>query len=64
MAHIRNDSKKQSACISLEEHIIGKIENYRFTKRKDNFSAAVADLILKGLKYEELVQKRKSRNAI
>jgi hypothetical protein len=64
MAHVRKDSKKQSACISLEEIIIGKVENYRFTKRKRDFSAAITELILKGLKYEELVQKRKSRNAI
>jgi metal-responsive CopG/Arc/MetJ family transcriptional regulator len=64
MAHARSNCKNLSTTISLDEHLLLKIEDYRFTKRKDNRSAAIADLILKGLKYEELVQKRKSRNAI
>jgi metal-responsive CopG/Arc/MetJ family transcriptional regulator len=64
MAHVRSDSKYMSTTISIDEHLLLKIEDYRFSKRKNNRSAAIAELILKGLKYEELVQKRKSRNAI
>jgi metal-responsive CopG/Arc/MetJ family transcriptional regulator len=64
MAHVRNNCKNLSTTISLEEEVMSMIENYRFEKRKDNRSAAIRDLILKGLKYEELVQKRKAAKAI
>jgi metal-responsive CopG/Arc/MetJ family transcriptional regulator len=61
MAHVRHDSKKLSTTISLEESILHLIEDYRFTKRKDNRSAAIVDLIQKGLKYEALLQKKRER---
>jgi metal-responsive CopG/Arc/MetJ family transcriptional regulator len=64
MAHIRTDCKNLSTTISLEEEIMDMVENYRFDKRKNNRSAAIAELILKGLKYDALVQKRKARNVI
>jgi metal-responsive CopG/Arc/MetJ family transcriptional regulator len=64
MAHIRTDCRNLSTTISLDETLLERIEDYRFTKRKNNRSAAIADLILKGLKYEALVQKRKAGNAI
>jgi metal-responsive CopG/Arc/MetJ family transcriptional regulator len=64
MAHVRSNCKNVSTTISLEEHLFLKIDDYRFAKRKDNRSAAIADLILKGLKYEALVQKRKAEKAI
>ena len=61
MAHVRDNCKNLSTTISLEETLLTQIEDYRFTKRKDNRSAAIADLIQKGLKYEALVQKKKER---
>jgi metal-responsive CopG/Arc/MetJ family transcriptional regulator len=61
MAHVRHDSKKLSTTISLEEQMFSLIDDYRFEKRKDNRSAAIADLILKGLKYEALLQKNVRR---
>lgn len=64
MAHVRKDSKYLSTTISLDEELYQLIENHRFTKRKDNRSAAIADLILKGLKYEALVQKKKAAKVI
>lgn len=61
MAHIRKDSSKPTTTISLEEELLSRIEDYRFSKRKDNRSAAIADLLIKGLKYVELVEKKKAR---
>jgi metal-responsive CopG/Arc/MetJ family transcriptional regulator len=61
MAHKRDNCRNVSTTISLEEEVMSLIENYRFTKRKDNRSAAIADLILKGLKYEALLQKKREK---
>jgi metal-responsive CopG/Arc/MetJ family transcriptional regulator len=61
MAHVRHDSKKLSTTISLEEQMFSLIDDYRFENRKDNRSAAIADLILKGLKYEALLQKKREK---
>jgi metal-responsive CopG/Arc/MetJ family transcriptional regulator len=61
MAHVRSNCKNVSTTISLEEEVMSLIEDYRFTKRKDNRSAAIADLILKGLKYEALVAKKREK---
>jgi metal-responsive CopG/Arc/MetJ family transcriptional regulator len=61
MAHIRTNCRNLSTTISLEETLLSKIEDYRFTNRKDNRSAAIADLIAKGLKYEALVQKKREK---
>lgn len=59
MAHIRSNCKNLSTTISLEETIFELIEDYRFKNRKDNRSAAIVDLIQKGLKYQALVEKKK-----
>lgn len=64
MAHVRSNCRNLSTTISLDELLMNRIEDYRFAKRKDNRSAAIAELILKGLKYEALVQKRKAEKAI
>lgn len=64
MAHIRKNCRNLSTTISLEENVMLQIEDYRFSKRKDNRSAAIAELILKGLKYEALVQKKKERVSV
>jgi metal-responsive CopG/Arc/MetJ family transcriptional regulator len=61
MTHVRSNCKNVSTTISLEEEVMSLIENYRFTKRKDNRSAAIADLVLKGLKYEALLQKKREK---
>lgn len=61
MAHIRKDSSKPTTTISLEEELLSRIEDYRFSRRKDNRSAAIADLLIKGLKYVEIVEKKKAR---
>jgi metal-responsive CopG/Arc/MetJ family transcriptional regulator len=61
MAHVRSNCKNVSTSISLDEKLFGLIDDYRFEKRKDNRSAAIADLILKGLKYEALLQKKREK---
>jgi metal-responsive CopG/Arc/MetJ family transcriptional regulator len=61
MAHVRRNCKNLSTTISLEEPIFQAIEDYRFRNRKDNRSAAITDLILKGLKYQALVEKKRER---
>lgn len=61
MAHVRTNCRNLSTTISLEETLLSQIEDYRFTKRKDNRSAAIADLIAKGLKYEALLNKKRAK---
>lgn len=61
MAHIRKDSSKPTTTISLSPILLEQVEDYRFTKRKDNRSAAIADLITKGLKYERILEKKKAQ---
>jgi metal-responsive CopG/Arc/MetJ family transcriptional regulator len=51
-----------STTISLEETLLSQIEDYRFTARKNNRSAAIADLIQKGLKYQALMEKKRAVN--
>jgi metal-responsive CopG/Arc/MetJ family transcriptional regulator len=64
MAHIRKDSSKPSTTISLEQSILEQIEDYRFSKRKNNRSEAISDLLLKGLKYVELCEKKKAKKKL
>lgn len=64
MAHVRKDSSKPTTTISLEKQLLELVEDYRFTKRKDNRSEAIADLLRKGLKYVELVEKKKAQRAL
>jgi metal-responsive CopG/Arc/MetJ family transcriptional regulator len=59
MAHVRANCRNISTTISLEESILQLIEDYRFQNRKDNRSAAIVDLVKKGLKYQALVEKKK-----
>ncbi|MDF1507648.1 hypothetical protein PZE06_05560 [Robertmurraya sp. DFI.2.37] len=61
MAHIRKDSSKPTTTISLTPILLEKIEDYRFSKRKDNRSQAIAELIIKGLKYEQIIERKKAR---
>lgn len=64
MAHIRKNCRNLSTTISLEEELMELIEDYRFTERKDNRSAAIADLIQMGLKYKRLVEKKREKNRL
>jgi metal-responsive CopG/Arc/MetJ family transcriptional regulator len=64
MAHIRKDSRKPSTTISLEEAILEQIEDYRFSNRKPNRSEAISDLLKFGLKYLELVEKKKAKKKL
>lgn len=57
--HYKKPGYKPTTSIALDEDLFTQIDEYRFKKRKDNRSAAIADLILKGLKYEALVEKKK-----
>lgn len=64
MAHTRTNCRNLSTTISLEEELLSRIEDYRFSKRKDNRSAAIADLLTKGLKYVELCEKKNARRML
>jgi metal-responsive CopG/Arc/MetJ family transcriptional regulator len=59
--HYKKPGYKPTTSIALDEELFIQIDEYRFTKRKDNRSAAIADLILKGLKYEALLQKKREK---
>jgi metal-responsive CopG/Arc/MetJ family transcriptional regulator len=61
LAHARTNCRTLSTTISLEETLLSQIEDYRFTARKNNRSAAIADLIAKGLKYEALLKKKREK---
>lgn len=61
MAHVRKNCKNLSTTISFEPEVLKALDDYRFNKRKENRSQALADLIKKGLKYERLVEKKKAR---
>jgi metal-responsive CopG/Arc/MetJ family transcriptional regulator len=62
LAHARTNCRNLSTTISLEETLLSQIEDYRFTARKNNRSAAIADLIQKGLKYQALMEKKRAVN--
>jgi metal-responsive CopG/Arc/MetJ family transcriptional regulator len=59
--HYKKPGYKPTTSIALDEELFVRIDEYRFEKRKDNRSAAIADLILKGLKYEALLQKKREK---
>ena len=59
MAHARANCQNLSTTISLKEQTLSLIEDYRFENRKDNRSAAIEELVLFGLKYKQLVEKKK-----
>lgn len=64
MAHIRKDSSKPSTTISLEQQLFDLVEDYRFSKRKNNRSEAIADLIRKGLKLEQLLEEKRAKKKL
>ncbi|WP_445506823.1 hypothetical protein [Niallia sp. 03190] len=60
--HIREDSSKPTTTISWNKDTLDLVEDYRFTKRKNNRSIAVDELVRYGLKYLELVERKKQRD--
>jgi metal-responsive CopG/Arc/MetJ family transcriptional regulator len=64
MAHIRKDSSKPSTTISLDSKLFEKVEDYRFDNRKPDRSAAIADLLRYGLRYVELLEKKKAKKKL
>ncbi|MDP4105305.1 MAG: hypothetical protein Q8935_10140 [Bacillota bacterium] len=64
MAHVRKDCKNDSTTYSASSIIFKMIKNYRHKKEIDTQSEAITQLILKGLKYEALVEKKKARDAV
>lgn len=59
--HYKKPGYKPTTSIALDEELFIRIDEYRFAKRKDNRSAAIADLIAKGLKYEALLNKKRAK---
>lgn len=61
MAHERKNCKNLSTTISIKEKVLSLVEDHRFNTRKENRSAAIEDLIMKGLKYEQLLKKKREK---
>lgn len=61
MSHKRGTNYKPTTTIALDESLLLAVEDYRFSRRKDNRSQAIADLIQKGLRYVELQDKKRER---
>lgn len=61
MAHIRKNCVNVSTTYSAPAKVLEKIDDYRFESRKDNRSAAITELIMLGLKYKALVEKKRER---
>lgn len=61
MAHIRKNCVNVSTTYSAPAKVLEKVDDYRFDNRKDNRSAAITELILMGLKYKAIVEKKKEK---
>ena len=64
MAHARANCRNLSTTISLEEQLLQLVEDHRFKTRKENRSAAIADLLKKGLKYQALVEQKREKERL
>ena len=62
--HYKQPGYKPTTSISLDENLFQQIDDFKFQKRFDSRSQAIAVLIVKGLKYMELVEKKKAAKAI
>lgn len=60
MPHYKKDSRKPTTTISIDADLLEQVEDYRFKYRFENRSAAMADLIEKGYKYYQLLEKKKN----
>lgn len=61
MAHVRKNCTKPSQTISFDPEIYAAAEDYLYDHRKKNFSHSVNELIAYGLKYVDLVEKKKAK---
>ena len=59
--HVREKSYKPTTTISLSSNTLSKIEDYRFTKRKDNRSQAIEEIIQYGFKYLAALEKQRAK---
>jgi metal-responsive CopG/Arc/MetJ family transcriptional regulator len=62
--HYKQPGYKPTTSISLDESLFQQIDDFKFKKRFDSRSQAIAVLIAKGLKYMEIVEKKKAAKAI
>jgi metal-responsive CopG/Arc/MetJ family transcriptional regulator len=62
--HYKQPGYKPTTSITLDEDLFERIDDFRFKKRLDSRSKAISMLIIKGLKYEQIVEKKKARDAI
>lgn len=61
MAHSRGTNYKPTTTVVFDDQLLSMIEDYRFDKRKDNRSQAINELVKYGLRYIELVEKKKAK---
>ncbi|OHR73974.1 hypothetical protein HMPREF3291_05155 [Bacillus sp. HMSC76G11] len=64
MAHLRENSNKPTTSISWDPELLALVDDFQFDHRKRNRSAAVNELAKLGLKYLELVEKKRAKQAI
>lgn len=62
--HHKQPGYKPTTSITLDEDLFQRIDDFKFKKRFDSRSQAIAALLIKGLKYEALVQKRKASRVL
>lgn len=58
-AHKRGANYKPTTTVVFDDTILVNVESYQKRKRKDNRSQAINELVALGLKYAELVEKKK-----
>lgn len=61
MAHIRKNCVNVSTTYSAPQDVFKIIDDYRFSTRKESRAAAMTELILLGVKYKKLVEKKRER---
>ncbi|KOP81980.1 hypothetical protein [Cytobacillus solani] len=61
--HVRGDNYKPTTTIAFDPNVLKKVDDYWYENRKGNRSKGVNELIQYGLKYLELVEKKKQREA-
>lgn len=64
MAHNRKDSSKPTTTISFDPTVLEKLDDYWYTHRKGNRSKGANELIMLGLKYVELLEKKREKNRV
>ncbi len=62
--HIRGDNYSPTTTVVWNPAILSKIESYKKSEDKDNRSQAINELVLYGLKYKELLEKKKAKRML